>query len=138
MLQRNEDESEIVLQRLASGELQLLDVTRSSARRRYPTYRLREAARVALGTAIAYRVRNTDEIDRRIVAHVREYGWITNRTIQNLFTVDVYQARRWLADLKKRGILRQTTEGRTTGPGIRYGPGSDFPANPGRHGPLTR
>jgi ATP-dependent DNA helicase RecG len=132
LLQRSEDESQIVLQRLAAGELELLDVTRSSARRRYPTYRLREAARAALGTAIAYRVRNTDEIDRRIVAHVREYGWITNRTIQNLFTVDVYQARRWLADLKKRGILRQTTEGRTTGPGIQYGPGNDFPAAPGR------
>jgi ATP-dependent DNA helicase RecG len=127
LLQRSEDESEIVLQRLA-GELGLLDITRSSARRRYPTYRLREAARAALGTAISYRVRNTDEIDRRIVAHVREYGWITNRTIQNLFTVDVYQARRWLADLKKRGILRQTTEGRTSGPGIQYGPGDKFPA----------
>lgn len=138
VLQRSEEESEIVLQRLAAGELQLLDVTRSSARRRYPTYRLREAARPALGTAISYRVRNTDEIDRRIVAHVLEYGWITNRTIQNLFTVDVYQARRWLADLKKRGILRQTTEGRTTGPGIQYGPGSEFPAAPGRRGRVKR
>ena len=132
LLQRDDDEAEMVLQRLASGELHLLDVTRSTARRRYPTYRLREAARTGLGTAIAYRVRNTDEIHRRIVAHVREYGWITNRTIQNLFTVDVYQARRWLADLKKRGILRQTTEGRTSGPGIRYGPGPGFPASSGR------
>ncbi|WP_131765130.1 hypothetical protein [Candidatus Protofrankia californiensis] len=87
---------------------------------------------MALGTALAYRVRNADEIDRRIVEHVREYGWITNRTIQNLFTVDVYQARRWLAGLRQRGLLEQVTEGRSSGPGIRYGPGPAFPGQSSR------
>lgn len=127
VLQRPIQVAQSVLDRLAGDATSLLDVSRSTVRRRHPTYRLREDQRAALGTALAYRVRNTDEIDRRIVAHVREYGWITNKTIQNLFGVDVFQARRWLADLKKRGVLRQTTEGRTTGPGIQYGPGEAFP-----------
>ncbi len=127
LVQRSIDETELILQRLASDQVRFLDVHRPTARRRHPTYRLHEQVRAALGTAIAYRARNTDEIDRRITEHVREYGWITNRTVQNLFSVDVYQARRWLADLKKRNILRQTTEGRTTGPGIQYGPAGDFP-----------
>jgi ATP-dependent DNA helicase RecG len=126
-LQRPADEAESILRRLTHGPVELLDIARSSVRRRYGTYRLRENVRVELGTALAYRVRNTDEIDRRIVEHVDEYGWITNRTIQNLFTVDVQQARRWLSDLRRRGVLVQTTEGRSSGPGIRYGPGPAFP-----------
>jgi ATP-dependent DNA helicase RecG len=125
-LQRPVEESEAVLRRLASGPAALLDVSRSTARRRFGTYRLREHARVALGTALSYRVRNTDEIDRRIVEHVREYGWITNRTVQNLFTADVQQARRWIANLRRRDVLEQLTEGRKSGPGIRYGPGPAF------------
>jgi ATP-dependent DNA helicase RecG len=128
VLQRPVEIAQSVLDRLAGDEISLLDVSRSTVRRRHPTYRLREDQRATLGTALAYRVRNTDEIDRRIVAHVREYGWITNKSLQNLFSVDVFQARRWLAALKKRGVLRQTTEGRTTGPGIQYGPGQAFPA----------
>ncbi|KLL11382.1 MULTISPECIES: hypothetical protein [Protofrankia] len=80
-------------------------------------------------------MRNVDEIDRRVVEHVWEYGWITNRTVQNLFTVDVYQARRWLADLRRRELLVQMTEGRSSGPGIRYGPGPEFPGRPGRDQP---
>ncbi len=132
LLQRSEAETETILRRLAGTGLDLLDVTRSTARRRHPTYHLRGQVRSALGTAVSYRTRNTDETDRRIVEHVREYGWITNRTLQNLFAVDVYQARRWLADLKQRGVLVQTTEGRTTGPGIRYGPGENFPTTSGQ------
>ncbi|AEH08098.1 MULTISPECIES: ATP-binding protein [Protofrankia] len=131
-LQRPAEEAESILRRLATGQDGLLDISRSTARRRYGRYRLREHARMALGTALAYRVRNADEIDRRVVEHVREYGWITNRTVQNLCAVDVYQARRWLADLRRRGLLVQVTEGRSSGPGIRYGPGPAFPGRPGR------
>ncbi len=137
-LQRPVEETESILRRLAHSPAGLLDVARSTARRRYGSYRLREQARIALGTALAYRVRNTDEIDRRITEHVHEYGWVTNRTIQNLFTVDVQQARRWLADLQRRGLLVKVTEGRSTGPGIRYGPGPAFPARSGRNpGPTS-
>ncbi|MGI5273200.1 hypothetical protein ACQEUU_28910 [Nonomuraea sp. CA-218870] len=44
-----------------------------------------------LGSAVAYHSRATDDIDRKIIEHVRDYGEVNNRTIQRLFDVDVYR-----------------------------------------------
>jgi ATP-dependent DNA helicase RecG len=106
----------------------MIEPTRGTFRRRYPKYRLREHAMRALGTAVRYRRRGTDELDRKVIAHVREYDRITNRTVRNLFDVDVNRARDILADMVQREILTKTSDA-ARGPSVEYGPGPKFPAS---------
>jgi len=61
-----------------------------------------------------------------VIEHVREYGFVTNRTIQRLFDISVYAARNMLAEMRGRGLLEKIGEARG-GPGVRYGPGPGFP-----------
>lgn len=128
-IQRSTDEAQNLLRRLAGGELALLEPTQGTAGRRRPNYRLRGSVLASLGPAVAYHRAPTDERDRKIVEHVQEYGAVNNRTVQNLFDVDVYRASGILRDLVKRGILVRTSE-QQRGKVVRYGPGPACP--PGR------
>lgn len=127
LLQKTVDETEVVLRRLASDEVGMLEATRESVRWRRPTYRLRGDALKVLGPAVAYRRRTTDEIDRKVITHVREYGTITNRTIQNLLDVNMNRAKQILGDLVGRDILVKVSE-HERGPGVEYGRGTRFPS----------
>jgi ATP-dependent DNA helicase RecG len=127
ILQKTIDEAEAALRRLSSNSVAILEPTRQSLRSAYPTYRLRADALKALGPAVGYQRRTLDDIDRKAIAHVAEYGKITNRTIQNLFDIDVHRAKAVLADLVDRGILIRTSK-QSRGPGVEYGPGPEFPA----------
>lgn len=126
ILQKREESAQAALQRLAEEHVGMIEPTRGTARRRFPKYRLREHAVRELGTAVRYNLRSIDQTDRRVIAHVREYGQITNRTIRNLFDVHVDRARDILADLVKRGILVKTSQA-SRGPSVTYGPGAKFP-----------
>jgi ATP-dependent DNA helicase RecG len=127
LLQKSEAEAEAVLRRLASDTVGVLEPTRESARRAHPAYRLRAGVLKALGPAVRYHRRTVDEIDRKLVGHVEEYGKITNRTVQNLLDVTVQRARGILADLVRRGVLVRTSA-HQRGPGVEYGAGPAFPA----------
>lgn len=126
LLQKSVDETEVSLRRLASDQVGMLEPTRGTSRQRHPTYRLRAHVVRALGTALPYQRRTLDDIDKKVVAHVREYGRITNRTLQNLLDVKLTRARDLLADLVERGILVKTST-HQRGPGVEYGPGPKFP-----------
>jgi len=65
-------------------------------------------------------------MDEKVIEHVREYGFVTNRTLQRLFDRDLYAARNLLYDLRERGLLEKIGTARG-GPGVRYGPGPKFP-----------
>jgi len=80
-----------------------------------------------MSCALAYGRHGADEIDQKVIEHVREYGFVTNRTIQRLFDITVPNARNMLADMRNRGLLEKIGEARG-GPGVRYGPGANFPA----------
>jgi ATP-dependent DNA helicase RecG len=125
-IQRSIPEAQIVLARLASDEIGLLEPTRRTARRPMPSYRLRPQALASLSRAVSYQRRQLDQIDEKVVEHVREYGFITNRTLQRTFDMHVFAARDLLTDLRRREILKKLGEARG-GPGIRYGPGPKFP-----------
>jgi ATP-dependent DNA helicase RecG len=71
-------------------------------------YRLCGDVLKALGPAVPYQRRTVDEIDRKVIAHVVEYGKVTNRTVQNLLDVGINRARDVLADMVQRRILRKT------------------------------
>jgi ATP-dependent DNA helicase RecG len=78
-----------------------------------------------LSRAVTYQRRTLDQIDTKVIEHVREYGFITNRTLQRTFDMHVYAARDLLTDLRRREILE---EGKARGgPGVRSGPGPRFP-----------
>ena len=126
ILQKGEAETELILRRLAHDTPGILEPTRESARARRRQFRLRGDALRALGTAVRYNRRTIDETDRKVVSHVAEYGRVTNRTLQNMFDIDVFRARDLLADLQSRGILIRTSEV-SRGRNVEYGPGPKFP-----------
>ncbi len=61
-----------------------------------------------------------------MLEHVREYGYVTNRTLQRMFDVTMFGARDMLADLRRRGVLCKIGDAHG-GTGARYGPGEAFP-----------
>jgi len=126
MLQKAVPETEMILRRLAQERPGMLEPTRASRRLNAPQYRLRADTLKALGTAVRYQRRTVDETDRKVLAHLREYGTITNRTLQNLFDIDVWRARDILADLQQRELIVRVSEARR-GPRVIYGPGPRFP-----------
>lgn len=127
------DEAQSVLARLSGDEIRLLEPTRETARRAYPKYRLREDALAALGPAVTYRRRTTDQLDRKITELVHETGTINARMVRIFLDLDTIGASRVLADLVDRKILVKTSEA-TRGPSVTYGRGSAFPAKAGSRG----
>lgn len=126
VIQKSVEEAEAVLRPLATDDLGVLEPTRQSARRRHPAYRFREHALKELGTAVTYRRRTADEIDRKVIATVAEIGQITNGVVQALFDVKVERASRILSDLVERGVIMKTSA-HERGPRVTYGPGPQFP-----------
>lgn len=125
-IQRTAPEAQEVLSRMADRELALLEPTRRTLNRPFPQYRLRNEPLAALARAVNYRRRTIDQIDEKVIEHVREYGFVTNRTVQRLFDRDIYASRNLLTDLRERGLLEKLGTARG-GPGVKYGPGPKFP-----------
>lgn len=126
ILQKGLAETDLVLRRLAQDAPGILEATRESQRAKKRQYRLRGDALKALGAAVRYHRRTTDEVDRKVIAHIHEYDKITNRTLQNLFDIDVWRARDILADLQHRAVIVRTSEA-ARGPNVEYGRGPKFP-----------
>lgn len=127
VLQRSRTEATTILKRLSGPPTNMLEPTRESARHRNPNYRLRSSVVESLGNIVVHKRRTADDIDRKLIAHVREYGRITNQTVRNLLEVGTPRASAILRGLVDRRILMRTTEA-TRGPGVEYGAGPDFPA----------
>lgn len=110
---------------MAEPEVGLLEPTRRTLRKPFPAYRLRNEPLAALARAVTYRRRTIDQLDEKVIEHVRESGCVTNRTLQRLFRRDIYAARNMLNDLRDRGLLEKLGTARG-GRGVRYGPGPKF------------
>lgn len=130
LLQVSPAEAARVLEWLASPGVGLLELS-GSRRGQRTAWRLAHTAQAGLGTAVVYRTR-AGEGDARVIAHVREYGWVTNKTVRNLFNLDLRQARMLITDMRDRGLLEKDRSGPERGPGIRWLPGPRFPASPKR------
>ncbi|MBL7488215.1 putative DNA binding domain-containing protein [Frankia sp. AgB1.9] len=133
ILQKSVEESAEALRRLSDDAYDLLEPARETRRFRLPTYRFRERIRVELGTVLPYHRNTADETERRIVAHLREYGTISNQTVQNLLLIGVQRASVILRSLAERGIIQRTENSPTRGPGVRYEPGPHFPTRRRAH-----
>lgn len=126
-IQRSTVEAQVLLRRLCEGDRPVLEPTVGTAHRRHPNFRLRGPVLAELGPAVAYHRAPVTERDRKIVEHLTEYGSINNRTVQNLFDVDVYRASAILRDLVERDAVVRTSD-QTRGHAVRYGPGPAFRA----------
>lgn len=122
-IQRSTSEAQTVLERMAHAGL--IEPSRRSARRSFPTYSLTASSLAGMGRAVTYHRRGADEVDQKVAQHVIEYGHITNQTLRRLFDLNVYQARDLLKDMQMRALLSKIDD-KTAGPGVRYGPGLKF------------
>ncbi len=122
-IQRSASEAQAVLERMTNAGL--IEPSRRSARRPFPTYSLAASSLAGMGRAVTYHRRGADGIDQKVVQHVIEYGHITNQTLRRLFDLNVYQARDLLRDMQTRELLSKIDD-KTAGPGVRYGPGMKF------------
>lgn len=126
LLQKSETEVEAVLRRVSSEPAAMLEPTRETVRNIHPNYRLREHAISALGPAVTYRRRTTDEYDRKIVQLVHEVGSVNARLVKIALDLETAAVSRVLSDLVERQILTKTSEA-TRGPSVTYGAGKRFP-----------
>lgn len=125
LLQVSEVEARDRLAALATGSEALIE--RDGGTRHGIRWRLRGSVASALGTAVKHRARS-DSARPRIEAHLEEYGWITNRTIRNMFDLDVQQASQLLRELRAANVLIKDPDGPQRGPAIRWLPAT----GPGR------
>jgi len=126
VLQRNVDATEMILRRLAGDEVGMIAPSTRTARNAYPKYYLRPDALRALGPALAYRAEGHDVMEEKIIQLVETLGSVENKTVQISCDVDVQTASSKLRDLAQRHILEKLGS-QARGPGIKYGPGPEFP-----------
>lgn len=74
IVQKGQAEAESVLQRLSQDVPGITEPTRESQRSKVKKYRLRGDTIKALGAAVRYHRRTTDQVDRKVIAHLNEYG----------------------------------------------------------------
>lgn len=123
-IQRSPAEAQSTLERMAHAGL--AEPSRRTARLPFPTYSLAPGALSGLGRSVTYHRRSADGVDQKVVDHVAEYGFVTNQTLRRLFDMGIYPVRDLLRDLQARQILIKLDD-KTAGPGVRYGPGAEFP-----------
>lgn len=126
-IQKSKAEAEAVLSRHAEGPSAILEVTRETERMRSHTYRLSPRALQALGAAVEYQRTSPLQAEQKIIAHVSEYGRITNRTVRNLLDIDMQMASVLLRALREAGLLVRTST-QQRGRSVEYGPGPGFPS----------
>jgi len=115
--QRSPAEAQTVLERIV--HVGIIEPSRRSAARAYPTYSLTGRSLAALRRAVRYHVRQVDDTDRKVADHVTEYGHVTNQTLRRLFDLDIAAARDLLRALQQRGVLEKLDQARG-GRGVRY------------------
>lgn len=119
LLQVSEEEAKNRLDALAAGAGALIE--RDGDSRRGVRWRLTSSVASALGTAVQHRAR-VHVARPRVEAHIKEYGWITNKTIRNMFDLDVQQATQILNELRSANVLIKDPDGPQRGPSIRWLP----------------
>ncbi|MEV7964866.1 ATP-binding protein [Sphaerisporangium sp. NPDC088356] len=125
IIQRTPVEAQEVLSTM-TDEYDLLEPTRRTLNKPFPTYHLRAQVLTAMSRSVTYRRHSATEADQKVIDHVREYGYVTNQTIRRLFDLHVYAARDLINGLRDREILEKIGAARG-GAGVRYGPGKNFP-----------
>lgn len=118
ILQRDERSVQATLARMESARL--LEPTRSSARRQWPSYRLAPAVIAALRGALTYRVDSIDSDDIKLIRHLKRHRRIANEDVRAYLDCDVATARNRLARLRAKALIDFDPEGPKRGPNVVY------------------
>lgn len=118
LLQRQISEVQRVLERAERADV--VEATRGTARRQFPSYRLGAPALAALRTALGYRTETIDSDDKKLIRHLRRNGKITNADVRDYLDCDVYTARNRLARLRKKGWIDFAPDSERRGPDVVY------------------
>ena len=127
IIQKQPAEARAVLAWLSADDLGIIEATAESRTRRCPVYRLTASALGSLGGAVRYYRQSVEGSDRKILAHLRDYGRINNRTLRDLLDIDVHRASGVLRRLRDRGLIVRASE-QQRGPSVVYKPGPKFPS----------
>jgi ATP-dependent DNA helicase RecG len=117
-LQRDPAACQRVLERMRKE--QLLEPTRSSARRQYPAYKLSPAALAGMRSALSYRVETIDGDDAKLIRHLKRHRRISNEDVRNYLDCDVPTARNRLTRMRRKGWIEFAPDSPKRGPNVEY------------------
>jgi ATP-dependent DNA helicase RecG len=117
-LQRDLEATQRVLERMQ--EQQLVEPTRASARRQFPSYRLTASSRSALRGALAYRIESIDSDDAKLIRHLKRHRRISNQEVRDYLDCDVSTARNRLQRMRQKGWIDFPASGPKRGPNVEY------------------
>lgn len=118
LLQRSVSEVQRVLERAQRADV--IESTRGTARRQFPSYRLGASALAALRTGLRYRTETIDSDDKKLIRHLQRNGKITNADVRDYLDCDVYTARNRLGRLRKKGWIDFAPDSVRRGPDVAY------------------
>lgn len=118
VLQRDLSSSNKVLERMQRENL--LEPTRSTSRRQYPSYRLNQAASAGMRGALTYRVETIDSDDAKLIRHLKRHRRISNEDVRNYLDCDVATARNRLTRMRRKGWIAFAAGSPKRGPHVEY------------------
>ncbi len=118
LLQRDLAACQRVLERMRAADL--LEPTRSTARRQHPSYRLSQAALAGMRSALTYRAETIDRDDAKLIRHLRRHRRISNEDVRSYLDCDVATARNRLTRMRRKGLIEFAPDSPTRGPNVEY------------------
>lgn len=118
LLQRDPAACQRVLERMRAADL--LEPTRSTARRQHPSYKLSQAALAGMRTALAYRAETIGGDDTKLIGHLKRHRRISNEDVRNYLDCDVATARNRLTRMRRKGWIEFAPDSPTRGPNVEY------------------
>jgi ATP-dependent DNA helicase RecG len=118
LLQRDLAACQRVLERMRAADL--LEPTRSTVRRQYPSYRLSRVALAGMRNALTYRAETIDGDDTKLIRHLKRHRRISNEDVRNYLDCDVATARNRLTRMRRKGWIEFAPDSPTRGPNVEY------------------
>lgn len=118
LLQRSPGEVQRAFDRAHRGGV--LNPTRSTQTRQFPSYVLAAKPLAALRSSLRYRTETIDSDDKKLIRHLKRNGRITNADVRDYLDCDTYIARNRLTRLRKKGWIDFAPGSVRRGPDVVY------------------
>ena len=118
LLQRDLAGSQRVLDRMRAAGL--LESTRGTARRQYPSYKLSQEAVAGMRSALTYRAETIDSDDTKLIRHLKRHRRISNEDVRNYLDCDVATARNRLTRMRRKDWIEFAPGSPKRGPHVEY------------------
>ncbi len=118
VLQRSQREAQRVLERMLVAEL--IEPTKGTARKQFPSYRLGPTPLAALRSGLRYRTQTIDGDDQKLIRHLQRNGRISNADVRDYLDCDTFTARNRLTRFRRKGWIDFAPESPRLGPDVSY------------------